>query len=338
VPARVGNESGPGRWLCNCAASTDSAGCTQLHVGPYRRRAFNRNPRLKCRRTIPASQCTRRRCKASARLHPLPCWPNPQQGNRLFNVRAGQHHSEPPPIRGACSGGSGTARKPLAPSDLDVAPAATRLARIYIVLRTPLLPPSDLALYNANTENRLLLIYFDRACTLQGAMKWPTTRDRVTELWNVQVSKPGLQWVERRQERDGTYTWNLAPSDLVPMIISSPSVSENSQFEVPGIERAPHSVRLRVADQGEWITASESCKVWNAYPRTNESVSWSGTCRAGYGEGVGEIVWQRDGEPESTSQVTPKHGKPNGPATHRRPDGSVLSAISLMAAATPAAL
>jgi hypothetical protein len=181
-----------------------------------------------------------------------------------------------------------------------------------------------LGFYNANTTGRLLLIYFDRASALHGTVKWARNTEMTTEIWNVTVGKPGLQWLERTRNSDGTYTWNLAPPDVVPMIISSPSVIDYSQTEVPGIERAAHSVRLNVAREGEWIAAGENCKVWNSNPHPSESVTWTGACKAGYGEGSGELVWLRNDELESRNNLTLRQGKPNGPGTAHFPSGAVF--------------
>jgi hypothetical protein len=216
-----------------------------------------------------------------------------------------------------------TVPQSLVARDFKVTPVDARVARAYIGLKTALRPISDLGFYDANTTGRLLLIYFDRACALHGTVKWARNTEMTAEIWNVGVGKPGLQWLERTLNGDGTYSWNLAPPDVVPMIISSPSVIDYSQTEVPGIERAAHSVQLAVAHQGEWIAARENCKLWNANPSPNESVTWSGACKAGYGEGFGVMEWSRDGEPEARSEVTLRHGKSNGPSSERLADGTV---------------
>ncbi|MGA3158398.1 MAG: hypothetical protein ABSE43_12575 [Steroidobacteraceae bacterium] len=206
-------------------------------------------------------------------------------------------------------------------SGLQIAPAETHIARVYLSLKTPLLPPSDLAFYNAITERRLLLIYFDRACSLRGTVTHSKARDFTAESWNVDVYGPGLLWIERKQNTDGTFTWTRALPAVVPMIIASPSVIDYAQTDVPGIALAAHNVRLIAARQGEWIAAGENCKVWNNVPKPNESATWSGACRGGIGEGPGVLLWQRDDAPESRDEVTLKRGMPTGPGSYTTPDG-----------------
>lgn len=212
-------------------------------------------------------------------------------------------------------------------SGLQITPSDTHLARVYLTLKTSLLPASDLAFYNANTERRLLLIYFDRACALRGTVTRSKAQDFTAEYWNVDVYGSGLQWIERKQNADGTFTWTHALPDVVPMIISSPSVIDYTQADIPGIALAARSVRLNSAHQGEWIAAGENCKVWNNYPRPNESVTWSGACRGGYGEGPGALMWQRDDAPEQREELTLKHGMAIGPGSYTTPDGEHFEGV-----------
>lgn len=43
-----------------------------------------------------------------------------------------------------------------------------------------------------------------------------------------------------------------------------------------------------------WITDSNGCRLWNQNPVENETVSWTGACRNGVGEGYGVIQWFHD--------------------------------------------
>ncbi len=61
---------------------------------------------------------------------------------------------------------------------------------------------------------------------------------------------------------------------------------------------------LKVANQ-------ENCYRWNPYPKSNESVSWSGQCKAGKPDGNGEEVWQYDGG-RSTGIGSYRNGKEQG--------------------------
>lgn len=44
-----------------------------------------------------------------------------------------------------------------------------------------------------------------------------------------------------------------------------------------------------------WIADAKGCKTWNAEPRPNETVSWSGECVGGYANGPGFDQWYEDG-------------------------------------------
>jgi len=44
-----------------------------------------------------------------------------------------------------------------------------------------------------------------------------------------------------------------------------------------------------------WLADSNSgCRVWNPTPEESETVSWSGACRNGVGEGYGVVQWFQD--------------------------------------------
>lgn len=53
------------------------------------------------------------------------------------------------------------------------------------------------------------------------------------------------------------------------------------------------------AVQPGWFTdAKTGCKVWNAYPVSNEQVSWTGECAAdGHATGKGVMSWILAGKP-----------------------------------------
>jgi len=55
---------------------------------------------------------------------------------------------------------------------------------------------------------------------------------------------------------------------------------------------------LGQATQPGWFTdAKTGCKVWNAFPVSNEQVTWSGECIGGYAEGKGVMQWILAGKP-----------------------------------------
>ncbi|NNP67727.1 hypothetical protein [Acinetobacter sp. Ac_5812] len=47
--------------------------------------------------------------------------------------------------------------------------------------------------------------------------------------------------------------------------------------------------------EGQWIADQKGCKVWNANPASNESITWSGTCPSGYANGYGILQWYKSG-------------------------------------------
>lgn len=50
-------------------------------------------------------------------------------------------------------------------------------------------------------------------------------------------------------------------------------------------------------DRACWMKASNhgNCYVWNPYPATDETVTWSGQCKAGVAAGKGTQTWEYDG-------------------------------------------
>ncbi|MDD9885401.1 MAG: hypothetical protein OXU62_12880 [Gammaproteobacteria bacterium] len=50
-------------------------------------------------------------------------------------------------------------------------------------------------------------------------------------------------------------------------------------------------------DRACWMKASNhgNCYVWNPYPATDETVTWSGQCKAGVASGKGTQTWEYDG-------------------------------------------
>lgn len=58
------------------------------------------------------------------------------------------------------------------------------------------------------------------------------------------------------------------------------------------------------------------CYVWNPFPQTEETVTWSGGCSGGWASGTGELVWryiEHNGEPATSSGTGELgDGKPHG--------------------------
>jgi hypothetical protein len=62
------------------------------------------------------------------------------------------------------------------------------------------------------------------------------------------------------------------------------------------------------AAEPNWITTDKGCKVWNPYPKPNESVTWSGKCIDGKAHGYGVLQWYRDGFKTLRQEFTPTSG------------------------------
>jgi len=83
-------------------------------------------------------------------------------------------------------------------------------------------------------------------------------------------------------------------------------------------------------DRACWMKASNhgNCYVWNPEPQTNESVSWSGACKAGVAHGPGEETWQWDGElggGQATAFGSYSNGKAVGQWEAQFADGTVMA-------------
>lgn len=64
---------------------------------------------------------------------------------------------------------------------------------------------------------------------------------------------------------------------------------------------------------GWFADPQTECRVWNAYPVSNEQVSWQGKCVDGYAEGKGVLRWILAGKPtKKMYEGDMKHGKMNG--------------------------
>ena len=74
--------------------------------------------------------------------------------------------------------------------------------------------------------------------------------------------------------------------------------------------------------QPEWISDPHSgCKIWNPYPRPNEGISWSGTCKDGLADGKGTLQWSENGAPTGRYDGDYRQGKVEGQGTYTWPDG-----------------
>ena len=58
-----------------------------------------------------------------------------------------------------------------------------------------------------------------------------------------------------------------------------------------------------------WIYDENGCKHYNAEPRENETLTWSGSCKNGYADGRGTLVWYHNGKKGSTTKGSKRKGK-----------------------------
>ncbi|WP_374358310.1 hypothetical protein [Chitinimonas sp.] len=73
---------------------------------------------------------------------------------------------------------------------------------------------------------------------------------------------------------------------------------------------------------GNWITASNGCKLWNDEPQANESVQWSGACVAGKASGPGRAEWLLNGKVAEWYEGDYRAGKMDGKGTLQYKDGN----------------
>ncbi len=73
---------------------------------------------------------------------------------------------------------------------------------------------------------------------------------------------------------------------------------------------------------GEWAADQNGCKIWNAAPGPDETVTWSGSCKDGYASGKGTVQWFVRGKATSRDSGELREGMYHGRTTHEnlRPD------------------
>ena len=74
-----------------------------------------------------------------------------------------------------------------------------------------------------------------------------------------------------------------------------------------------------------WMEISQrpGCYVWNPFPQTDETVTWTGACVRGFAQGTGTITWVVSGREGSTSTGSLRDGKMNGNWVIRWASGNV---------------
>ncbi len=81
------------------------------------------------------------------------------------------------------------------------------------------------------------------------------------------------------------------------------------------------SAAMAAADEG-YIGDQNGCKIANPNPRPNETVSWSGGCVSGFGQGEGVMEWLIDQQPGPRYEGGLDHGELSGTGTLIMPDGT----------------
>ena len=70
------------------------------------------------------------------------------------------------------------------------------------------------------------------------------------------------------------------------------------------------------------IALQPGCYVWNPFPQTGESVTWTGECAGGLAQGAGTLTWASD-ESQQTSTGRLQDGQRSGHWVHRWAPGNV---------------
>lgn len=80
---------------------------------------------------------------------------------------------------------------------------------------------------------------------------------------------------------------------------------------------------IAIAHADNTVTDPESgCKVLNSKPLKQYSVTWHGTCKDGYADGMGSLQWYSNGRPSGRYDGEYKAGKMEGLGTFAMPNGS----------------
>ena len=75
--------------------------------------------------------------------------------------------------------------------------------------------------------------------------------------------------------------------------------------------------------KGGWIADPHTgCRVWDASPEPNETITWSGSCKDGLAQGRGTLQWVQNGTPLERDEGEWRDGKLNGHGTEVFPDGT----------------
>jgi hypothetical protein len=74
-------------------------------------------------------------------------------------------------------------------------------------------------------------------------------------------------------------------------------------------------------EDSEWIADKRGCKVANPFPRTGETITWTGTCKNGFADGDGVLQWFLNGQKDDRYEGTLAQGWAEGRGTLYKADG-----------------
>lgn len=71
-----------------------------------------------------------------------------------------------------------------------------------------------------------------------------------------------------------------------------------------------------------WIADKNGCKVANTFPRTGETITWTGACKSGFADGEGSLQWFFEGKPDDLYEGHLDAGWANGHGVLSKTDGA----------------
>jgi hypothetical protein len=85
----------------------------------------------------------------------------------------------------------------------------------------------------------------------------------------------------------------------------------------------PYGHSLAQDEDGVYIIDQKNgCNIWNWQPQGNESVTWTGKCLDGFGEGKGRLTWYENGVEKNHYDGFLRHGRRNGKGVNVYSDGA----------------
>lgn len=113
---------------------------------------------------------------------------------------------------------------------------------------------------------------------------------------------------------------------LVAMLaVSLAGCQTKGQYQANLNPSASTSTPVAASPQPWIVDPNSDCKVWNASPVANETISWSGGCTDGYASGRGTLNWYKNGKPNGQYEGTMRGGKHNGQGSYNWPNGDTYT-------------